>query len=177
MTFVSEDLDEITTSEMHDENHNEDLLMVSESVIDTITVASIRQGEFREGEFTADRWGVKINNVLFDTGALQTSYVNSEIVVANREKWTKAISPLNTVVKMADQQTKIRTSEKISGRITFVDDKGIDNSGIVDAIVWKMPNLDFILGLPDVLKNFMPLFVQMLNDAQNSVTQVTTESE
>ena len=177
MTFESEDLDEITTSEIHDENQIEDLVMVLESVMDTITMATIRQGVFREGEFTADRWGVKMNNILFDTGALQTSYVNSEIVEANRENWAKAISPLNTVVKMADQQTKIKTSEKITGRITFVDDKGIDKSGIVEAIVWKMPNLDFILGLPDVLRNFLPLFAQMLYDAQNSVTQVTMESE
>ena len=177
MTSESEDLDEIMTSEIHDANQVEDLVMVLESVMDTITMATIRQGVFREGEFTADRWGVKMNNILFDTGALQTSYVNSEIVEANREKWAKAISPLNTVVKMADQQTKVKTSEKITGRITFVDDKGIDKSGIVEAIVWKMPNLDFILGLPDVLKNFLPLFAQMLNDAQNSVAQVTTESE
>jgi len=103
--------------------------------------------------------------------------VSSEIVEANRGKWTKAISPLTSIAKMADQVTKIKTTEKISGRITFVDDQGKDNSGQIDAIVWTMPKLDFILGLPDVLRNFLPMFVQMLNDAQFSLTQVTTELE
>ena len=70
MTFESEDLDEITTTEIHDANQVEDLVMVLESVMDTITMPTIRQGVFREGEFTADRWGVKMNNILFDTGAL-----------------------------------------------------------------------------------------------------------
>jgi hypothetical protein len=49
VTIESEDLDEIATSEIHDENQIEDLVMVLESVMDTITMATIRQGVFREG--------------------------------------------------------------------------------------------------------------------------------
>ena len=77
---------------------------------------------------------------------------------------------------MADQMTTVKTTEKMTGRISFLNNNREEISGIVEAIVWTMPDLDFILGLPDVLKNFLPMFVEMLNDAQKSVSTMQVET-
>ena len=110
-----------------------------------------------------------MKKVLFDTGALQASYVSSELVERNRENWKRAIKPLVSVVKMADQMTSVRTTEKLVGRISFLDNDREERTGMVEAIVWTMPDMDFILGLPDVLRNFLPMFVQMLNEARRTL--------
>ena len=35
---------------------------------------------------------------------------------------------------------------------------------MVDAIVWSMKGMDFILGLPDIVRDFITLFFMMLKD-------------
>jgi len=80
---------------------------------------TIRSGVFREGEFTVNQWGVKMKNVLLDTGALQASYVNKELVEKNREKWKSSIKPLISAVKMAGAITTVKATEKITEKIQF----------------------------------------------------------
>ena len=47
-------------------------------------VAGVYQnGSFREGEFSINKSAVKMFNVLFDTGALQRSYISKELVDAH----------------------------------------------------------------------------------------------
>ena len=128
---------------------------------------TIRSGVFREGEFTVNQWGVKMKNVLLDTGALQASYVNKELVEKNSEEWKSSIKPLISIVK---------ATEKMTERISFLNNSREEISGIVQVIVWTMPDLDFISGLPDVLKNFLPTIVEMLNDTQKSVSTMQVET-
>ena len=167
MTFELKDSDEEQQREQEVDHVN--ALLCLNAVLDTISQATIRSGVFREGEFTVNRFGVKLKRVLFDTGALQASYVNSELVERNRGSWKRAIKPLVSMVKMADQMTKVRTTEKLTGRISFLNNDKEEKSAMIEAIVWVMPELDFILGLPDVLRNFLPMFVQMLNEAQKTL--------
>ena len=141
MTFELKDLNE-EQQQREQEIDQINLSLCLDSILQTITMKTIRSGVFREGEFTVNRWGVKMKNVLFDTGALQASYVSSELVEKNREKWKLGIKPHTLIVKMADQMTKVKTSEKMIGRISFKDNYQQEISGLVDAIVWTMPNLD-----------------------------------
>ena len=48
------------------------------------------------------------------------------------------------------------------GVLSLVSDGGEPYTGEVDAIVWKMQGLDFILGLPDIVRNYITLFFLML---------------
>ena len=56
---------------------------------------------------------------------------------------------------LADQATRIATKEVVRGVLSFVlDDGQLQYQGEVEAIVWNMPGMDFILGLPDITHSF-----------------------
>jgi hypothetical protein len=76
------------------------------------------------------------------------------------------IRPYEAWVKLADQKTVVKTKEVVKGMLSFVDDDGKEYSGEVEAIVWEMKGLDFILGLPDIVKSFIHLFFMMLKQSQ-----------
>ena len=50
--------------------------------------------------------------------------------------------------------TTVRTTEIVRGNLSFVYDDGNEISAKVDAVVWEMSTMEFILGLPDILRNF-----------------------
>ena len=57
-------------------------------------------------------------------------------------------------MRLADQKTVVKTTEIVRGMLSFMSDEGKEFKGEVDAIVWNMKGLDFILGLPDIVRNF-----------------------
>jgi len=51
-----------------------------------------------------------------------------------------------------------------------VGDNGqTEYTGYVEAIVWTMPGMDFIVELPDIAKKFVDLLTSMLTSAGDSV--------
>jgi len=149
---------------------DEDSLMVLDAVSSTLChVYGARPASFREGEFKCGNITVKMFDILFDSGALHHSFIKAEIVEKNREHWGHAIRPHETTVKLADQKTLIKTSEMIAGELSFVSDGGREHKGQIDAIVWNMKDMDLILGLPDIIKNFITLFFLMLKQHQNEL--------
>ena len=92
--------------------------------------------------------------VLFDTGALHKSYISANLVEKHRDSWKSCIFPHRAVACLADQATRIETKEVVRGVLSFVSDDGkIEYQGEVEAIVWNMPGMDFILGLPDITRH------------------------
>jgi len=85
--------------------------LLLEAVEDVIRSRGSRPLPFREGEFRAAGTPTKIINVLFDTGALHKSYISSDLVERNREKWKDCIFPHRAVACLADQATRIETNE------------------------------------------------------------------
>ena len=65
-------------------------------------------------------------------------------------------------------------SELVTGTIGFVDDNGRETRTVVEAIVWEMPKMNLILGLPDILRNFLDIFVKMLRDTERTLDEVDT---
>ena len=61
--------------------------------------------------------------------------------------------PSKTWVKLADQKTQVKTTHAIRGILSFKADEDLTYEGEVEAIVWDMPGIDFILGLPDIVKS------------------------
>ena len=56
------------------------------------------------------------------------------------------------------------------GVLSFVADDGqTEYKGIVEAIVWEMPGMEFILGLPDIAKNYVQLLTSMLQAEATTV--------
>lgn len=125
-----------------------------------------RPASLREGEFSLNGVDVKMFSVLFDSGALHHSYISEDLVERHRAEWASSIKPYKSWVKLADQKTVIQTKEMVTGRVSFVSDSGQEYSGEVDCIVWKMKGLDFILGLPDIVKSFMAFFFLILQQYQ-----------
>ena len=76
------------------ENEFEDLSMCMESALYVMSQECIRMGVFREGEFSVNQVPIKLFNVLFDTGALQRSYISKSLVDAHRGQWKNAIRNL-----------------------------------------------------------------------------------
>ena len=70
---------------------------------------------FREGEFQVEGVSVKLFKVLFDTGALHKSYISANLVEKHRNSWKSCIFPHRAVACLADQATKIETTEVIRG--------------------------------------------------------------
>jgi len=124
---------------------------VLDAVVAVVKQQGVRPMSCREGEFKVGTVTVKVFNVLFDTGALHKSYVSSDLVEKHRDSWKEFILPHRAVARLADQRTKIETSEIIRGELSFVADDGETHyTGFVEAIVWTMPGMDFIVGLPDI---------------------------
>ena len=148
----------------------EDTLAVLEAVSTTLChTYGVRPASFREGEFKCGDVTVKMFDVLFDSGALHHSFISADIVERNRQHWSRFIHPYETTVKLADQKTLVKTSEAVTGELSFVSDGGREHSGTVEAIVWQMRGLEFILGLPDIVKNYTTLFFLMLKQHQEEL--------
>jgi len=75
---------------------------------------------------------------------------------------------------LADQKTTVETNEMVRGWLTFVADDGITEkyAGQVDVIFWVMPGMYFIVGLPDIVSNYVDLLVSVLR-SKNNLNEVT----
>ena len=105
-------------------------------------------------EFQVEGVSVRLFKVIFDTGALH----NSCLVEKHMDSWKSCIFPHRAVACLADQATRIETKEVVCGMLSFVSDDGkIEYQGEVEAVVWNMPGMDFILGLPEITRHFVEL--------------------
>ena len=145
------------------------MLLCIQALVATVGSLNLRPAAFREGEFDVNDDCAKMFSVLFDSGAVHRSYISKEIVEAHREAWKSNILPYNSTVRLADQWTTVRTTEMVRGKLSFVFDNGVEISGDIDAVVWEMPQMDFILGLPDILIHFLELFISMLKIAREEM--------
>ena len=152
------------------------MCIIVDAVMAAVSNMSHRPATLREGEFEAAGSSVKMFSVLWDSGACHRSYISKDIVDSNRDKWHNCIAPFGSTVRLADQVTTVRTTEKVRGKLSFVYDDGREIDAGVDAVVWKMSSMDFILGLPDILNNFLDLFIDMLQRARSEMLGVAIDT-
>ena len=153
---------------MDDERYEEldCIVLCVDAVMAATDVLQPRPAAFREGEFTVNGVVAKMFSVLWDSGACHRSYISRDIVEQHRDVWKSSVTPFASTVRLADQLTTVRTTEKVRGTLGFVFDSGEEVSAEIDAVVWSMKSMDFILGLPDILEHFLDLFVDMLHRAR-----------
>eukprot|EP01042_Synura_sphagnicola_P036417 gene36417-biopygen4789 len=151
----------------------EDTELLLDAVAAMVGSTTTRPLSFREGIFRVGKEEVKICDVLMDTGALHKSYISSELVERHRDAWKGSIIPYRSVARSADQVTKIETAEMVRGHLTFVSDNGEkEYTGLVEAIVWEMPGMDFIVGLPDIVRNYAECEVEKSPEEESTPVPV-----
>jgi hypothetical protein len=101
---------------------------------------------------------VKLSRVLFDSGALSSSYINQDIVDEHREKWSPYIIKVDGQVRLADQTTVVKITERIKLPVGFKGEHGWKAKASVEMTVMPMPGLDMIIGLPDIIDSLPFLF-------------------
>ena len=150
-------------------NEGDSMLLCVQAVVAAVSTFATARSVFREGTFEIAGHVVHLYDVLYDSGALQRSYINRDLVEFNRDKWESGIQPYKTTVALADQTTRVSTDEIVRGILDFTDKDGNTVRGEIEAVVWKMAHTDFILGLPDLLRYFLDLFIDMLRYAREEM--------
>ena len=152
--------------------------LLLDSVGDILKGQVDRPLSFREGEFQVEGVPVKLFKVLFNTGALHKSYISANLVENHRNSWKFCIFPHQAVACLEDQATRIETTEVVRGVLSFVSGDGrIEYKREVEAIVWNMPEMDFILGQPDIVRIFVELLTSMLRVSQDEVNSTALASD
>ena len=78
------------------------------------------------------------------------------------------LSASSYIACLADQRTRVETKEVVRGVLSFMSDDGkTEYTGEVEAIVWDMPGMDFIVGLPDIARNYVELLTSMLQSSES----------
>ena len=117
---------------------------------------------------------ITVSKVLFDTGALHSSYLSISFFEKHKEKLLPFLKPHKGCVRLADGKTFINTNHVINLPISFVGNNDNKHSAIVDFTVF--PNTganDIILGLPDIIFHFSKLHMEMIENAVKTTLQQT----
>ena len=144
------------------------MVLCVDAVMAATDVLQPKPAAFRVGEFETNGFTVKMLNVLLDSGACHRSYIARSIVEQHRDVWKSSISPFASTV---------RTTEKVRGQLSFVFDSGDKVSAEIDAVVWDIKSMEFILGLPDILEHFLDLFVDISHLARAELLGKIDESK
>ena len=116
----------------------------------------------KEGIITLDTGdNIHLNKVLFDSGALHSSYISRDIVDRNRIELMPYLKANPGVVRLGDNTTTVNVKENLVIPIRFTH-AGVEVSAEVSFIVWNMPGLDAIIGLPDIVNSFCNIFISMI---------------
>ena len=130
-------------------------------------VASMRAGSI----ILNGNEAIKLKRVILDSGALHSSYLSKNWVDRYRPDLKHHIRKVKGTVTLGDNETAIEVSERVSLKVDFVDWQGAGHSGIVDFCVFSMPGLEAIVGLPDILKSYLELFITMLQRAKDELNK------
>ena len=113
--------------------------------------------------------GVKIlmKKVLFNSGAMHSSYISKELVDRNRSSWSSKIKAANGLVRLGDNVTTRPVTEQVTLTTKFTEADTTEHTAQVTFCVFEMPGLDAIIGLPDILDHFLNFFVNKLEAAKS----------
>ena len=106
----------------------------------------------------------EIDRCLFDTGALHNSYIDKDLVDAMRDQWSSCIHKFREphMVIMADNKTKMLVDEYMFLPVTYdLHDK--PHTVDIRLTILKMAKgNDIIIGLPEIARLFLHLFLDMV---------------
>ena len=108
---------------------------------------------------------IDVTDVLFDSGAVQGSYVSEAFVRKNRRLLVPYRVKCRNRVKLADNETIVDLTEAYFLPMRFIDRN--DSPHIGTALFWVLPTCshDMIVGLPAIVMRFSELHKQMIDSA------------
>ena len=119
----------------------------------------------REGVIEIEDSKIKVNKVLFDSGALHSDYIAATFVKKHRKELEPFIYKAESIVRLGDNQTLIKIKERIKIIITFKGGNGITYSASINPCIFDTTGNDLIIGLPSIATNFAELFKDMVDVA------------
>ena len=109
-----------------------------------------------------------LNKVLWDSGALHSSYISQQWLDRHREILGERIRNVDTIVRLGDSKTCINLNEKVALEVEATSPVSSSSRKIakVDFCVMSMPGMDAIIGLPDILNIYLDIFVDILESGR-----------
>jgi len=123
-----------------------------------------RAKSITEGILVVGRDDIKLSSILFDTGALHKSYISQELVNRYRDQWRDSLIPNESLVRLADQRTVIGSKEELKAQLTIYGNSGEQFTAELELVVWSMPGMDMIIGLPDITNFYKDKLIQMISN-------------
>ena len=109
---------------------------------------------------------IYLPTVLFDSGTIQSNYINEEFVNNNIVYLNKFIRPFNHSVMLGDNNTELKLTRILTITVSFIDSSLKKHEAIVNCSLMSMPGTTMIIGLPTILFHFFDLFADLLRQAQ-----------
>ena len=104
--------------------------------------------------------------VLFDSGALQSNYIDETFVDSHPQQFTPITTFTDHTVRLGDNQTTIPLTRTVRVTASFTDFDNKCHTAEIDCSVLNMPGTQMIIGLPSILFTFYDFFVDLLNHAR-----------
>ena len=120
---------------------------------------------------------IHLPTVLFDSGAIQSNYINEEFVENHIVHFEKYIRPYNHSVKLGDNKTELNLTQVLTITVYFIDSALKKHEATINCSLMPMPGTTMIIGLPTILFHFFDLFMDLLRQAQKLITNTKIRSE
>ena len=69
---------------------------------------------------------------------------------------------VRSVVRLADQRTVKESKEELQADVQVITNEGNKQQAMLSLVVWNMPGVDMIIGLPDISRYFKETLIDML---------------
>ena len=126
--------------------------------------AVIKQAVFRSGCLNLPQRILALENVLFDSGALQSSYISLAFINRHRVWLSSFLHEVDISVDMADGKTSVHINECLIVPVEFVDSSENLHKAEIVFCVLEMAQAA-IIGLPDILRSFFSLYKDMMESS------------
>ena len=120
---------------------------------------------------------IHLPTVLFDSGAIQSNYINEEFVNNNIVYLNKFIRAFNHSVMLGDNNTELKLTRILTITVSFIDSSLKKHEAIINCSLMSMPGTTMIIGLPTILFHFFDLFADLLRQAQKSLLHTKKQPE
>ena len=120
---------------------------------------------------------IHLQTVLFDSGAIQSNYIDEQFVNNNIVHLKPFLQPLKHSVKVGDNKTQLELSYIITIRVSFIDSTLISHEATINCSLMPMPGTTLVIGLPTILFHFFDLFTDLLRQAQKTIIHTKKQTE
>ena len=116
-----------------------------------------------QGKLICESAGTIDVKVLFDSGALHSSYMSKKFVNENRVQLKKFIYPVDSSVRLGDSHTTCMIEEVVIILILFDDAQALVSFYVFDT------EIPVILGLPDIARHFIEIFFAIMSSVREEL--------